>query len=1105
MITITPLGGGGPAPSSTASSSGAPQTPPSALCYLIRIDNFYLLLDCGAPEDLRFPRGQTKQQPTLAQYTTQEGDIDTEALSRLPLDDAIALIAPRISLVLLSHSTVRHVGLYPYARARLGLTCPAYASLPTAAMGRLVTLEASMAIAAEADVSLIDKRPLQSPPSTRQPIKTEQQQQQQQQDDDLNLRDRCIPTRAEVDEAFENLRTLRYLQPTVLDGHMSSLSLTAHSAGHTLGGTVWKLRSPTSGTVVLAIDWNHVKERHIDGSGVIEGASASASSTRRGQEAAGTKRAEILVTSGAGLGKVNPRRKDKDKKLLDLIHDTLTNAKSTLHLPLDASPRLLEILLLLDQHWAYSYPHARFPLCLVSKTGKEVIERARTMREWMGRNVQGDDDTAGGAKQTNNKAARGRDARDGQGHGPLEFRFLRIFTSLQALSAAVPSDSAKVVITVGPSLLYGPSLRFFRQHVSQDSKHVLVLTQTAEAASLASTLRRWWLEGQGKGYDPKNVGHEITGNGREVDGIILREKIPLQGAELETYLEGERVKKEREEQHRALAARSRRRLEADEEDDEESDDGSGSSDSDSGDDDDDDADADEGAMPSGGVVADALPRNRKGRRGGKGKSGVDDGNEPSVHATGEGDLTMLGAALSHDIYLKGNASRTTNFFGSSSGALKHLSAAQDGAREARERHGVGVRFRTFPVVEKRKRVDAFGEVIDVGRWLSRGRRERQEEEERVKREAEAATLSSNAGNKRRRLGGAEEDDDDHAGGLPLGPPRDLIDGDDEFGNVPTKFMTEEVSLRISCRIACIDLEGLIDGRALSIVLPQLAPRRLVLVNTPEPISPDQPLEKAIQSTSTKTARFIESLLAVRDFTQSIYAPGLGEEVSVGAQVKAFDVKLGEGLLESIQMGMWEEWSLGWIAGRVGGGGVGQQQQQQGQNSYLQAAVSLDRILGGMVRTENQGGEAQNTDKEAEKGGEKDEEEDATRAVYLPGGNARRQKEKGSATATAEPTHPTVFVGDVRLSKLKSALSSSHRIPAEFGGSGVLVCGSAALSQAGINSGGMDGGGPATANQASAAVTVRKLADRIVIEGNAGRTFVKVRDAVYGMHARIGDV
>lgn len=57
--------------------------------------------------------------------------------------------------------------------------------------------------------------------------------------------------------------------------------------------------------------------------------------------------------------------------------------------------------------------------------------------------------------------------------------------------------------------------------------------------------------------------------------------------------------------------------------------------------------------------------------------------------------------LSYDIYLKGNVSKTTSFFKSASGQTQ--------------------RFRMFPFVEKRRRVDEYGEVLDVGTWLRKGK------------------------------------------------------------------------------------------------------------------------------------------------------------------------------------------------------------------------------------------------------------------------------------------------------------------------------------------------------------------------------------------------
>ena len=52
-----------------------------------------------------------------------------------------------------------------------------------------------------------------------------------------------------------------------------------------------------------------------------------------------------------------------------------------------------------------------------------------------------------------------------------------------------------------------------------------------------------------------------------LDKLQMKQKIPLQGAELEEYLQNEKIAKEKEEAQKAAMARSQQILEADEDDD----------------------------------------------------------------------------------------------------------------------------------------------------------------------------------------------------------------------------------------------------------------------------------------------------------------------------------------------------------------------------------------------------------------------------------------------------------------------------------------------------------------------------------------------------------
>jgi cleavage and polyadenylation specificity factor subunit 2 len=136
----------------------------------------------------------------------------------------------------------------------------------------------------------------------------------------------------------------------------------------------------------------------------------------------------------------------------------------------------------------------------------------------------------------------------------------------------------------------------------------------------------------------------------------------------------------------------------------------------------------------------------------------------------DGDEGMSKTMLSYDIYLKGNVSKATSFFKSA-----------DGQRE---------RFRMFPYVEKKRRVDEYGETIDVGLWVRKGKvlEEAQQDERPVEVQVEEPK--------------AQEEP-------------------------PSKFITTLIEVQLACRLLFVDLEGLNDGRAVKTIVPQINPRKMV--------------------------------------------------------------------------------------------------------------------------------------------------------------------------------------------------------------------------------------------------------------------------------------
>ena len=148
----------------------------------------------------------------------------------------------------------------------------------------------------------------------------------------------------------------------------------------------------------------------------------------------------------------------------------------------------------------------------------------------------------------------------------------------------------------------------------------------------------------------------------------LNSKVPLAGVELEIFQQKQRLAREKAAVAQAALARNQQLLEADE--------GADSSDSDS-----DAADEED--------VERALGLDTEATRA----DGADWGRGMDADESGR-------QMLSFDIYLKGNVSRAVSFF---------KSAGKENQR-----------FRMFPYVERKRRVDEYGEVIDVAMWVRRG-------------------------------------------------------------------------------------------------------------------------------------------------------------------------------------------------------------------------------------------------------------------------------------------------------------------------------------------------------------------------------------------------
>lgn len=75
-----------------------------------------------------------------------------------------------------------------------------------------------------------------------------------------------------------------------------------------MGGTIWKIRSPSAGTIVYAVNLNHMRERHIDGTVLYRPAAGGVFEP--------LARPDLFITDADRANVVTSRRKDRDAALL---------------------------------------------------------------------------------------------------------------------------------------------------------------------------------------------------------------------------------------------------------------------------------------------------------------------------------------------------------------------------------------------------------------------------------------------------------------------------------------------------------------------------------------------------------------------------------------------------------------------------------------------------------------------------------------------------------------------------------------------------------------------------------------------------------------------
>ncbi|KAF2436132.1 hypothetical protein EJ08DRAFT_579282 [Tothia fuscella] len=756
-------------------------------------------------------------------------DFDPDHLSLLEK------VAPTLSFILLTHATTAHLGAYAHCCKHIPnfTRIPVYATEPVIGLGKtlLQDIYASTPLAA----SILPKAALST--ILLQP-----------------------PSHTEIAGYFNLIHPLKYSQPheplaSPRSPPLNGLTVTAYSAGHTLGGTIWHIQSGLE-SVVYAVDWNLAGEHVLSGAAWLAGAGAT-------EVIEGLKKPTALVCSSRGSQRRAITSKRRDEILLNLIKETVANGGTVL-IPSDSSARVLELAYLLEKAWKESSNEQqegslrKAKLYLASTTSSSTMNNARRMLEWMDPSMVKELEaaSAGGAHGKNSDGKPTQRTHN----APFEFSHLRLIERKSHVSRALSRDGPKVIVASDASLEWGFS-RTFLESIAQDSKNLVILTERNAPISHANrgigrSLWEIWTEKSGlRDLDAISEApptKAFSAGGVEISSREIHTE-QLTGNDLNVYQQY--LSRQRQLQNTLNTDRVTTLETAVDVGDDNS---STSSDSSS---DDEDEEQQGKALTAAATLAH-----------GRHKLGLTDaelGIDILVRRKGHYDYDVRGKRGRERMFPVAAAKRNqrTDDYGDSIRPEDYLRA-----EERDEAEDIDATAKKEAAVGQKRKWDEVG--------------------------AEAAAPNGkraiNGTNKRRK---ADDGRSDTKGTATNGDfdsdASDADEGEEESPlEGPVKAVFTKKTIRLNFRIAFVDFCGLVDKQTLRYIIPRIEPRKVILIGGEGPET-DALAEdcRALFGSKSKDAA---------DRSIDIFTPAVGFMVDASVDTNAWTVKLSKPLLKRLQ-------------------------------------------------------------------------------------------------------------------------------------------------------------------------------------------------------------
>ena len=751
-------------------------------------------------------------------------------------------------------------------------------------------------------------------------------------------------------------------------------------------------------SVVYAVDWNQVRENVLSGAAWLGGSAGGSEVIEQLRKPT----ALVCSSKGAERNPLSGGRKRRDDMLLDMIR-TAVEKGGTVLIPTDTSARVLELAYVLEHAWRKEASDDSSDsalkttrLYLASRNVGATMRYARSMLEWMDENVVREFETeASGAgnrqhKRMDSKQAQHRDKQDrsnqapGTTSGPFDFKFLKLLERRSQIERITSSKAARVILASDSSLEWGFSKEIL-QRIASDPSNLIILTEDYGLGvngdgkrGLGRTLWQWYHEradgvAMEAGLDGQNLEQVHTG-GKELR-FEDAERVSLEGKELAIYQQYLATQRRLQD---TLQAASGANLETSADTLDESSSTSSSSSDES------DPERQGKALNTSAAVA-HFNRNKMGLS--KETLGVN----VLLRESGVYDYDVRGKKGREQMFPFVSKRRRGDNFGESIRPEDYLRAEERDEVDGQDMRDSGPGKQTG-LGQKRKWEDPSLQNGLLGRGPN-GPNKRRQQESNSNMGQRAAVINGDVS-----INGHRGDEEDELSESSDTEPEDFVVG-------PSKITYKSSLVHANLRIAYVDFAGLHDQRSLSMLIPLIQPRKLILVGgTPSETTylADDCRQKLKQQPGEGTS----------DSANILFTPAVGEVVNVSVDTNAWTVKLSEALVRR----------LNWQTVRDLG------------------VVTLLGLLSAIDVDEDSQAEA--VSKKRQKLLKEDSEE--SEAVEIPTASGKNSGlaplldvlPTSMAAATRSVAQP-LHVGDLRLADLRKLLQAGGHT-AEFRGEGILL-------------------------------------------------------------------